>query len=67
MSKNTFQVEKPLILDLREHPKRASEYYPREIVQTHDLRTTSATPSSTKDSSLLPGPAPNTAGPHKKD
>lgn len=50
-----------------EHPKRASEYYPHEIVQTHDLGTTSAAPSSTKDPSLLPGPAPNTAGPHKKD
>jgi hypothetical protein len=29
--------------------------------------TTSAADSSTKDASLLPGPAPNTAGPHKKD
>jgi hypothetical protein len=67
VSKNTFQVEKPLILDSSEQLKRASEYYPREIVQTHDLGTTSATPSSTKDPSLLPGPAPNTAGPHKKD
>jgi hypothetical protein len=28
---------------------------------------TSAADPSTKDASLLPGPAPNTAGPHKKD
>jgi hypothetical protein len=67
VSKNTFQVEKLLILHSSEYPKRASEHYPREIVQTHDLGTTSAAPSSTKDPSLLPGPAPNTAGPHKKD
>jgi hypothetical protein len=54
-------------LNLSEHHKRASEYHPRDNNQTHTSATTSAAHSSTNDSSLLPGPAPHTAGPHKKD
>ncbi len=41
-----------------------SEHHKHENVPSG---TTSAADSSTKDASLLPGPAPNTAGPHKKD
>ncbi|KAE9370104.1 hypothetical protein N431DRAFT_492275 [Stipitochalara longipes BDJ] len=50
-----------------EHHKRASEYHPRDNVPVHDSKTSSTAQGSTKDASLLPGPAPNTAGPHKKD
>lgn len=49
-----------------EHSKRASEYHPRDNVPANS-GTTPAGQSSTKDANLLPGPAPNTAGPHKKD
>ncbi|KAN0106804.1 hypothetical protein V8E51_009680 [Hyaloscypha variabilis] len=50
-----------------EHHKRASEYYPRDRNQVDDSRISSTAQGSTNDASLLPGPAPNTAGPHKKD